>query len=206
VQHFVTDFVQDVQQDPGSFLFAVYDKPIGTGGRASKSTGCGNFAGMIALKGSSVSHLKTEIGTVVILPKFQRTHVASNAVGLLLHYSLDLPAAGITNGNFSAYNLKKPSAKLALGLRRVSWTANIQNEPSIRLAERLGFRKEGILRWDRVMPRDRKTMGIGNGSAVRNGDAKLECVGRDTVLLSLCWDDWENGGREKVDAIMAREK
>jgi len=151
----------------------------------------------MALKGSSVSHLKTEIGTVVILPKFQRTHVASNTVGLLLHYALDLPAVGMTNG----YSTHKP-----LGLRRVSWTANIQNEPSVRLAERLGFRKEGILRWDRVMPRDRKTMGIGNGSAVRNGDAKLECVGRDTVLLSLCWDDWENGGREKVDANMAREK
>ena len=196
----MTEFLEDHQKDPGFLLFAVYDKSSG----ANNETPCGTFAGIIAFKESSVSHLKTEIGTVVILPKFQQTHVASNAVGLLLHYALDLPqAVKAADCPRSEHNTLPV---LALGLRRVSWAANSHNEASIRLAERLGFRKEGILRWDRVMPKDRKVMGIGNGSAVRNGDARLDCVGRDTVLYSLCWDDWENGGREKVDAIMAREK
>ena len=203
----MTEFLQDHQKDPGFLLFAVYDKSSGANSNdPSELTPCGTFAGIIAFKESSVSHLKTEIGTVVILPKFQQTHVASNAVGLLLHYALDLPQVVKTaDGQWSSEE-HDTLPVLALGLRRVSWAANSHNEASIRLAKRLGFRKEGILRWDRVMPKDRKIMGIGNGSAVRKGDARLDCVGRDTVLFSLCWDDWENGGREKVDAIMAREK
>ena len=28
--------------------------------------------------------------------------------------------------------------------------------------------------------------------------------GRHTAIFGLCWDDWENGGREKVDKLMQR--
>lgn len=28
--------------------------------------------------------------------------------------------------------------------------------------------------------------------------------GRHSAMLGLCWDDWESGGREHVDRLMAR--
>lgn len=102
-----------------------------------------------------------------------------------MHYALDLPDRG------------------GLGLRRVFWQANALNTASRRLAERLGYRFEGILRWDRVLPENKQE--FGNGTEVRDGDPRgRKCVGRDTAILGHCWDDWEGGGREKVDLIMAR--
>lgn len=188
-EHFIAEFIEKrIQQDQGILLFAIFDKT-----RIVNDDTQGNhvtLAGIIALLDSSVAYLKTEIGSVVILPQFQRTHVASNAVGLLLHYALDLPQ-----------NINSPG----LGLRRVSWKANSNNQASIRLAEKMGFRMEGTLRWDRVFPPDRKALGVGNGREIRPGDSKRDCVGRDTVLLSLCWDDWEEGAREQVDMVMARK-
>ena len=50
------------------------------------------LAGLIGLLNLSPTNLVTEIGCVVILPPFQCTHVASNATGLLLEYTLNLPS------------------------------------------------------------------------------------------------------------------
>ncbi|KAH8759735.1 hypothetical protein BGZ57DRAFT_614301 [Hyaloscypha finlandica] len=75
----------------------------------------------------------TEIG-VIISPAFQRTHVSTNAVGLLLVWTLDRPSAG------------------GLGLRRVAWQAHAENQASREVALRMGFELEGILRWQRVSP------------------------------------------------------
>lgn len=135
---------------------------------------------------TSAANLSTELGFVVILPRFQRTHVLSNAAGLLLHFALDTPTAG------------------GLGLRRVTWKANPHNDRSLRAAERLGFRKEGILRWERVLP-EWKTEAMGAIPVPpREGDSKPNCPGTDTAVLSLCWPDWEGGAREAVDALMQR--
>jgi len=145
----------------------------------------GTVAGHLAYINSSVFNLSTEIGYICTLPPFQRTHVTSNAVGLMMHYALDLPEKG------------------GLGLRRVFWQANELNKPSRRLAERMGFKFEGILRWDRVLPPHKKAYGI--GKEVREGDPRgKDWVGRHTAMLGHCWDDWEEGGKEQVDAIMAR--
>ncbi|KAF9481451.1 acyl-CoA N-acyltransferase [Pholiota conissans] len=197
----LTDFLSNlidsrVTPDPGYILFAIYDKtrPSGDSEVESKSKSEseskhpeGALAGLIGLINSSPANLVTEIGCVMILPPFQRTHVASNAVGLLLHYAL---------------NSKSPSP--SLGLRKVVWQANALNKPSVRLAERMGFRLEGILKWDRVLPQGKDN--AGNGGALREGDPMHGCVGRDTALLSLCWDEWEEGARERVDEIMRRVK
>ncbi|KAJ2920569.1 hypothetical protein H1R20_g16524, partial [Candolleomyces eurysporus] len=162
-------------QDRGWVLFAILDK-----------TSNGALAGALAFIKTYPDHLNTEIGAVQIFPPFQRTHVASNAVGLLLNYALNLPEEG------------------GLGLRRVVWQANSVNKASIRLAERLGFQFEGILRWDRVMPGTGKA---GNGKELREGDPKSSNVGRDTAILGLCWDDWVlNGARDHVANVMARVK
>ncbi|KAJ7234759.1 hypothetical protein B0H12DRAFT_1142452 [Mycena haematopus] len=158
-------------------LFAVFD---------TSKPGAPQLAGIIGLLDTSATNLSTEIGFVITLPDFQRTHVTANAVGLLLRWTLNTSAEG------------------GLGLRRVAWKANAHNTRSVRAAERLGFRQEGVLRWDRVLPA-LKTEG-GNGGGVRAGDPKADCLGRDTVLLSLCWDDWEAGARQSVNEIMQRMK
>jgi RimJ/RimL family protein N-acetyltransferase len=156
-------------------LFAVFD---------TTAPGIPQLAGTIGLLDTSTANLSTEIGFVITFPRFQRTHVTANAAGLLLHWTLDSPAEG------------------GLGLRRVAWKANSLNTRSVRAAERLGFRREAVLRWDRVLP-EWKAEG-GNGGGVRMGDLKPSCLGRDTMLLSLCWDDWETGARELVNKIMER--
>jgi RimJ/RimL family protein N-acetyltransferase len=89
-----------------------------------------------------------------------------------------------------------------LGLRRVVWQASELNKSSRRLAERMDFRFEGILRWDRVVSPHRKE--FGNGMEVRQGDPREAFGGRHSVILAHCWDDWEQGGRKIVGAIMAR--
>lgn len=43
---------------------------------------------------------------------------------------------------------------------------------------------------------------VGNGLSV--GEGRGEGIGRDTAVLSVCWDDWENGTREKLQAVMDR--
>ncbi|CAA7263759.1 unnamed protein product [Cyclocybe aegerita] len=191
---FMTNLIQArVEKDPGYILFTIYDKTRPTLAKEWP----GAIAGIIGLINSSAQNLQTEIGCVIILPPFQRTHVASNAVGLLLHYCLDLPDPASTL-------VDKPVTIVdgaPLGLRRVCWQANARNMESIRLAERMGFRMEAILHWDRVLPPGKQ----GNRSALREGEAREGCPGRDTALLSLCWDDWEHE-RAKVDAIIRRIK
>lgn len=80
-----------------------------------------------------------------------------------------------------------------LGLRRVEWSAAKGNEASVRAAERMGFKSEGIIRWYKVVCNEDQKR-----PEPRKGDS-LE--GR---LRSDFADDWEGGGREKVQAILER--
>ncbi|EPQ53104.1 acyl-CoA N-acyltransferase [Gloeophyllum trabeum ATCC 11539] len=182
-QEYTSTFVQGlVQRDPGMILLAVIDKTR----PATPVDPEGALAGAVTYMGTNPTHLSTEIGWVIVLPPFQRTHVTSNLVGLMLHYALDLPAAG------------------GLGLRRVQWTTSTMNTASQRTAERLGFRKEGVLRWAQRFEDGRRRGKVGNGKEQPRGRGGEDDLARDTVLYSLCWDDWEEGGREKVQAIMDR--
>lgn len=140
---------------------------------------------MVSFIDTSATNLSTEIGGVIILPEFQRSHVATNAVGLMLKFALD----GTSNGG--------------LGLRRVQWLTSSKNEASLRLAGRLGFVKEGVLRWHMVMKQVEEGYRVGNdGRLPERSDERN--LGRDTVVLSVCWDDWEGGERERVAEAMAR--
>lgn len=152
-------------------LFAVIDKTTLPGAEV--------LAGIISFMDASPANLSAEIGWILILPEFQRTHVTTNAVGLLLFYLLEPPSAG------------------GLGLRRVAWKTHGFNKASAAAGERLGFVREGVLRWDRVLRQGKE----GKASRV---DPKEGCMGRDTIVLSLCWDDWEGGGKEHVRALMDR--
>jgi RimJ/RimL family protein N-acetyltransferase len=155
-----------MRSDPTMLLFAIEDleldeKPI---------------AGIIGLVHTSSSNLSTEIGPVIVLPTYQRTHVSTHAIGIVLRYCLDLPSQ---NG---------------LGFRRVQWTANPANEKSVKVAERMGLKREGTLRWTWVLPEGKEGMKRG----------EEEKKGRDSVLLAICWDDWEEGVEKLVISLMER--
>jgi hypothetical protein len=67
----------------------------------------------------------------------------------------------------------------------------------------MGFRFEGICRWQRTLPGGKETGG--NGKTLREGDPKRTALGRNSAVLAICWDDWEEGISEKVAAsIMMR--
>ena len=172
-----------VRRDPGNVLFAIIDKTKPD--PHHPEFGGGSFAGVTGLYHSSAEQLSTEIAFVVILPAFQRTHVASNVIGVLLQHCLELPTANPPG----------------LGLRRVQWCAHSKNLASVRLAERMGFRNEGVTRWMWVLPSELAR----DGEKPREGDEWPEKPGRHTAKLSLCWDDWESGGKENAQKNIDRK-
>ena len=132
-------------KNPGWLLYAIFDLK-----RPSPA-----LAGCIGYLHTSTEHLVTEIGFIVILPDFQRSHVTSNAVGLLLNYALD------------------PPEKEGLGLRRVQWDTNSENQASEKVALRMGFTFEGRHRWNRVFRDGVRTGKIGNGQELPLGANKV---------------------------------
>ncbi|CAE7127632.1 unnamed protein product [Rhizoctonia solani] len=78
------------------------------------------------------------------------------------------------------------------------WQAHASNIPSARAAERLGFKMEGVIRWQRPLPAERET------SAPFRIDDSLGLPGRHTAMLAICWDDWENGGKDHLKRLMDR--
>jgi len=164
-----------VAPDPTQMLYAVYSK--GSDGQQDE------FAGMIGCLNASADHAVLEIGCVVTIPKFQRTHVTTHATALLLQYCLDAPPNG-------------------LGLRRVQWQANSPNVRSIKAAQRLGFNLEGIIRWQRVLPDGCQGNGVDVSHLPEIAGKKLG-AGRDTAILAICWDEWPEK-REQLLKMMAR--
>ncbi|WKX26183.1 GNAT family N-acetyltransferase [Tatumella ptyseos] len=79
--------------------------------------------GSIALMRSDPQQGVIEIGSVTYSPQLKRTRLATEAISLLLHYTLR-----------------------ELGYRRVEWKCNAHNHPSRAAALRLGFTYEGLFR------------------------------------------------------------
>jgi len=161
--------------DPQNRLFAIIDKT--TPCRSAGNDGDGALAGMIGVARCSSQNLSVEIAPAIVLPAFQGTHVGKHAVGALLRYWLDVPSQG------------------GMGFRRVVWATHPENGRSVGIAEKLGFKKEGILRWERVLPEGR----LGKEVPPERGSGR----GWDTVFLSICCDDWEGGVRDKVQRLLA---
>ena len=162
-----------LRRDPASALFTIIDKTKSPD-QFVHPTIVGQIAGMIGWIHGSPQNLSLEMGPVMVLPEFQRTHVSANAIGLLLKYMLDLPAEG------------------GLGFRRVAWAASPLNDASIKAAEKMGFKQEGLLRWYWVLQEGKKAKDMAGVEGRGHRD------GRDSVLLSLCWDDWVQGTRDLV--------
>ncbi|OJT15662.1 hypothetical protein TRAPUB_5490 [Trametes pubescens] len=143
----------------------------------------GSLAGLVGLINTSAQNLQMEPGWIMVFPNFQHTHVAKEMIAASLRYILQLPT----------------QSPPGLGFRRAQWIANALNKPSVGLAERMGFKREGTLRHIVVLPEENTAY----GNKGRPGDPFEKQTSRDTAILSLCWDDWENGEREKVEALIA---
>jgi RimJ/RimL family protein N-acetyltransferase len=181
-EEFVSRFIDGfVNAQSSVACFAVIDrkKP------PSSADPDGEFAGIVSYMAASAVHLSAEVGYIIILPPYQRTHVTTHAVGLMLHYALDTPEQG------------------GLGLRRMQWLADPPNKASLNAAQRMGFQLEGILRWNKVV-HDADARGKVHNGRERPEYRQQKDGGRDTAYLSLCWDDWINGKRELVDALLSR--
>lgn len=132
----------------GELRYSVYSAPLD---RLDAPVEDYVFAGTMSMIESSYDNMMSEIGWIFILTPFQaslsalppglalsltiqRTHVLSNACGLLMHRILDSVEQG------------------GLGLRRCQWKANSLNKKSGAAAERLGFVHEGIIKAWIVVP------------------------------------------------------
>ncbi|KAK5046685.1 hypothetical protein LTR84_007446 [Exophiala bonariae] len=154
----------------------------------------GTFAGTIGLLNTDLGRSRTEMGHIVILPRFQRTFVGTHAHGLLLQHCLNPLSSG------------------GLALRRVQWQANSLNKTSIRAAQRMGYQLEGIMRFERVVPEGKAGVRAegeaGEGKSMPMVDANGQRLGngRHSAMLAICWDDWMvGGGRERVLGMMGRD-
>ncbi|CAI7656826.1 unnamed protein product [Penicillium viridicatum] len=130
--------------NPESFAFAIIDKTQ----PPSPEDPDGELAGTVSFIRTSPTNLCTEIGFIVILPPYQRTHVATHAVGLALQLAF------------------KSTEKGGLGLRRVHWSASTMNLASSRLAQRMGFEKVGVIPWHMRFVKGKIHGKVGNGREV----------------------------------------
>ncbi|KAH7910818.1 hypothetical protein BJ138DRAFT_1152047 [Hygrophoropsis aurantiaca] len=148
----------------------------------------GSVAGVMGLIYTNPDALVTEIGPVIVLPAFQRTHVGSHSAGLILQWAFALPTA----------------SPPGLGMRRVTWITGELNKGSSGLATRMGLKYEGLLRWSCGLPYVEGFPKEG-GLPPREGDPMPTAQGRHSLLFAQCWDDWENGGKAIVECAFSRK-
>ncbi|KAG8721202.1 hypothetical protein FRC08_015115 [Ceratobasidium sp. 394] len=170
------------RREPSFCLFVTLNKEGLTEEDEEDPDKISNFLlGTIAYCNASRPLATVEIGFIIVLPPYQRTHVSSHAIGLMMQYALDLPKDG------------------GLGVRRCQWQAHASNQASVRAGMRLGFKMEGIIRWQRPLPEGKES-----GAPFRTDDS-LGLPGRHSAVLAVCWDDWEDGGRELVKRFIERK-
>jgi hypothetical protein len=78
-EDFIEFYDKHIGSSPEEWVYAIFDK-IGT---SEKGNSDRNYAGTAALSAPNPVNAATELG-VLIFPAFQRTHVATNAIGLLV--------------------------------------------------------------------------------------------------------------------------
>lgn len=159
-------------------LWAIIDKTALDGEAKT-----GKFAGVVSLNDTSTTNGFTELG-IIVFPEFHHTHIATNAIGLALMRTLDPPSVG------------------GMGLRRVEWRTHSGNEASRKIASRMGFELEGIMRWHKAFANEE--LGVPVGELEKRNGTKGEIPGRHTALYSLVWDEWDEK-RPKVVELMARK-
>lgn len=167
--------------NPAHTTLAIIDK---TRGRSPEDPE-GELAGMVGYINTSRPHLSSEVGAIVVLPEYQRSHVTSNAVGLMLQRAF------------------APETEGGMGLRRVQWHCSTANAASARVAERMGFEMVGRIPYHMKFPLGKRHGKLGNGKPLPPG-SHPDDVWRDSFYYSLSWDVWEQEAREKAEKAMSR--
>jgi len=90
------------------------------------------LAGYAAFIYNSISDLTGSIA-VLLLPFARRMMVSKQVVGLISRWAMTM---NLDDG---------------LGLRRLEWSSRTNNGPSMGLARKMGFREEGVRRYDSVV-------------------------------------------------------
>lgn len=198
LEAYLTFFNRELRDNSTRLILAILLK-AGTVSRRNPEDGSvetieveeNTFAGTSGLTDASASDSRIEVGFVMVLPKFQRTFVNSDACCLLLKHLLDPVEGG------------------DLGMRRVQWQANTQNQASINAAQRLGFTLEGVMRWQRVCTDNKKCISEQDGERreglpQRDIEGRKLGPGRHSAMLAICWDDWLSGGRDRIMSMLNR--
>lgn len=167
--------------NPAHTTLAIIDK---TKGRSPEDPE-GELAGMVGYINTSRPHLSSEVGAIVVLPEYQRSHVTSNTVGLMLQRAF------------------APETEGGMGLRRVQWHCSTANAASARVAERMGFEMVGRIPYHMKFPLGKRHGKLGNGKPLPPG-SHPDDVWRDSFYYSLSWDVWEQEAREKAEKAMSR--
>jgi RimJ/RimL family protein N-acetyltransferase len=163
---FIKGFIQGIVAAHDDMLtYAIMSKAV----PAPENYGDSSLAGMVSYQNTSAANLSVEIGFVIILPVFQRSLIATNAVRLMIDHAFDSPCQG------------------GFGLKRVYWQCSSANPASLGLARKMGLQQEGILRWNRLYRRGKLKAKVGNGRPLPS-DSHPDDIWRDTVVLGQCWD------------------
>lgn len=86
--------------------------------------------------------------------------------------------------------------------RRVQWRANDLNQASVSAAKRLGFKYEGTMEWDRVIPHGKAGRINANPDGYGCPDAG---PGRHSAQLVITWESWLETVKAHIETLMGRE-
>lgn len=91
-----------------------------------------------------------------------------------------------------------PDRSPQLTLLPSSPQGNTLNTPSSKAANRLGFTKEGLARMNRVLPPGQ----VGTHAGPPGDEARRS---RDTEVWAMCWDEWEEGKKQRLWEMVTRK-
>lgn len=158
--------------DPSMFTYAIIDKARLTSGGAegdSADREADALAGMVSLVNADLANRRADIGILHILPDSQSKGLGWKVASILVEYGM--------------------SSTAGLGLARMEWRATSSNEPSIRLARKLGFREVGVICYEKLLKDGVARGKIGNGRPAPHGTKEGD-LWRDVVVFEMVHHDW----------------
>ncbi|WWC58062.1 uncharacterized protein I303_100597 [Kwoniella dejecticola CBS 10117] len=161
--------IESYRADPTCLLLAVIDLQL-------EARGDDGFAGVYGLIEVNQEYMTAVFGLINILPKYQRTHINTHAMALILSYLFE-----------------------EVHLIRIQYDAVTYNAPSIRAAERFGFKKEGVFRnFNGIVPSHKKIKDHTMGAGKKEQKSKSQ----DMWVGSLTDYDWFYDGTKTKFATM----
>ena len=94
-----------------------------------------------------------------------------------------------------------------LGLRRLQWTSSPANAASMRAAERMGFKAEGVIRNQWAWPQGKDGLSFDATGELETATGEPRGVAQDCWIAGITKADWEEVGglKEWVAKQLARE-